>query len=115
MENLPGAAFSPRIELGALKWYEGDTFELQLTLDLTDQDGEEITIAPTDTVSVVFSDENGDAVKAFEFTEVENNTVTLGFDSSVTALFPKGRYSYDVRYSAAERTTIANDNEVTVE
>ena len=36
MNNLPRADLSPRIVNGVLKWYEGDTFSLQIDLELED-------------------------------------------------------------------------------
>lgn len=115
MANIPNARISPRIDTGVLKWYEGDTFELQLELELTDQDGEAVIIQPTDTVRILFLDECRETVKEFSFTNVQNNTVTLEFDATATALFPRGKYTYDVYYSAANRTTLCNENEVIVE
>ena len=115
MENIPNAKQSPRIETGVLKWYALDTFTLSLSLALTDQDGEAVEITPGDTVTVVFSDANGETVKTFSFTEVENNTVVLVFDSDVTALFPRGVYTYGVYYSGGERKTVCSDNEAVVE
>lgn len=115
MSNLPSAEMSPRIVNGVIKWYQGDTFDLQLTFDLEDQDGEPITIAPTDTVKIVFKDKSLKTVKEFTFTNISNNTVTMDFDATCTALFTKGNYTYDVLYSRSERTTVANDNKVVVE
>jgi len=115
MENIPAAKQSPRLETGVLKWYALDTFDLVLTLDLTDQDGEAITIAPADTVAVTFSDENGDTVKTFTFTSIANNTVTLAFDAAASALFPRGRYTYRVTLTHGDRRTVAAGNEVNVE
>lgn len=115
MANIPNAEMSPRIVNGVLKWYEGDTFELQLELELTDQDGESVIIGASDTVKIVFLNERREQVKEFSFTNVQNNTVTLDFDATVTALFRRGRYTYDVYYTAAERTTLANENKAVVE
>lgn len=115
MENIPNAKQSPRIETGVLKWYARDTFSLVIELDLTDQDGEAVTIAPSDTVTAVFSDANGDTVKTFTFTNVEHDTVTLEFDGETSALFAPGRYTYTVALASAERRTLAAGNEVIVE
>lgn len=115
MNNLPNAEQSPRIVNGVIRWYQGDTFDLQLTLELVDQDGLPITIAPADTVNVVFIDKSLKTVKEFTFSNISNNTVTMDFDATCTALFKKGTYTYDVYYNGTERTTIANDNKVVVE
>lgn len=113
--NIPNAKVSPRVENGVIKWYEGDTFSLQLELELRDQDGEAITIGENDTVHIIFRDDTLDAVKEFNFTEITGNIVTMVFDSTVTALFPKGRYTYDVHYTGENRTTVCNDNKAEVE
>ena len=41
--------------------------------------------------------------------------MTLDFNAAVTALFPKGRYTYDVDVTHGYRTTIAHSNKVVVE
>ena len=115
MNCIPAAKQSPRLENGVVKWYEGDTFRLQLVLDIVDQDGEPVVIGENDTVTVSFQNDALTTVKEFTFTEVENNTVTMEFTSEVTALFPKGRYTYDVHYTGANRTTVCNDNKAEVE
>lgn len=115
MSNLPNAEQSPRIVNGVLKWYEGDTFDLDLLLDLEDQDGTPVTIGPGDTVTVTFRNRRLEQVKEFSFTDIQRNMVTMDFDTACTALFPKGIYTYDVQYSGVERTTFARDNRAVVE
>ena len=114
MSRIPNALPSPRIICGVLHWYENDTFELQIELELEDQDGEPVIIGENDTVNVTFSNEYGEQVKEFSFSNIQHNTVTLEFDATATALFGKGRYSYDVYLSSNARVTLANDNEVMV-
>ena len=115
MSELPSAQQSPRIVNGVLKWYQGDTFDLKIQLKMIDQDGTEIIIGDGDTVTVVFKDKTDTEIKTFLFETVENNTITLDFDSECTANFPRGEYFYDIYYKGAERTTIANNNYVVVE
>lgn len=115
MNNIPNAEASPRVVNGVLLWYEYDTFDLQVEIDLTDQDGEKVNIGPEDTVRVVFLDRSLDVVKEFEFTDIQDNIVTLDFDAACSALFPKGSYTYDVYYKYADRTTICKNNKVVVE
>ena len=115
MSQLSWARQSPRIENGILYFYEGDTFDLDLTLELTDQDGENITVAASSTVKVKFVNRQEVTVKELTFTNIEGNTVTLDFDSTCTALFPKGEYKYRVFYTAGERTTLCADNGCVVE
>ncbi len=115
MNNIPNAEASPRIVNGVIRWYEGDTFRLQLELDIDDQDGAAYSITDSDTVSIVFRDRSNHVVKEFRFDHIVDNSVTMVFNSEVTALFPKGIYSYDVLFRGQERTTFANDNKVVVE
>lgn len=115
MSNLPNAEQSPRVVNGVIRWYQGDTFDLDLALSLVDQDGAPITIAASHTVKVTFRDKSQNLIKEFTFSNISNNTVTLAFDAECTALFPKGQYTYDVCIAHDKRTTIANDNKVVVE
>ena len=115
MNNLPRAEISPRIVNGVLKWYEGDTFSLQIELELEDQDGEPITIQPEDTVKVVFKNKSLRTVKEFTFTGIKGNTIHLEFDKECTDLFEKGNYTYDIIYITEEIKTIAATNKVVIE
>lgn len=113
--KLPSANPSPRIVGGVIKWYEGDTFDLQLLLELLDQDGETVTVAADHRLELVFRNKRRETVHTMEFTEIENNCVTLDFNESVSAKFPKGEYTYDVILEGAERKTLANDAPLLVE
>ena len=116
MAEIPSARQSPRIHNGVLKWYEGDTFGFSIAISLEDQDGETVNVNPGDTVEVEFRDRKNLAVTEFTFANVQNNTVSLDFDDTVTALFRKGEYQYDVVLNHGDkRTTIAKDNDVVVE
>ena len=95
MANLPNAEISPRIASGVLKWYEGDTFNIDLKINLKDQDGEPVAIKSSDTVNVVFVDCCEKLVKEFTCTNIQNNTITLDFDATCSALFRKGKDTYD--------------------
>lgn len=112
---IPGAYASPRISNGVLCWYAGDTFSIVIQADLTDQDGEAVDIGTTDTVKITFRDDTRAEVYSKTWTGVENNQVTLVVDATVSAKFPKGRYTYDVEFSHGDRTTLARDNKVRVE
>ena len=74
---IPGAYPSPRIDKGVLRWYEGDTFEITLHFELQDQDGEDVTMGTTDSVSVEFLDDTRQTVHTFSFDSVEDNRVKL--------------------------------------
>ena len=112
---LPSAAPSPRISGGTLKWCAGDTFELVLRLALTDADGCAVEIGDADTVHVRFFDGCMRPVHSFACADIADNTVTLRFDEDVTALFPRGAYSYDVCLEGARRVTLARNNPAVVE
>ena len=112
---LPGACVSPRISGGVLKWYAGDVFDLQVRLELTDQEDEMIVIAPGDTVTFVFRDSRRKALYQVDCMEIEDNTMVLRFTEAVTALFPKGTYTYDVIYKGAVRRTLVSDGPILVE
>ena len=112
---IPGAYPSPRIDKGVLRWYEGDTFEITLNFELQDQDGEAVTMGKTDSVSVAFLDDTRKTVHTFSFAKVENDQVKLVFDATVSAKFTKGKYTYDVRYTHGDKTTLARDNRAFVE
>lgn len=115
MGNLPAAYQSPRIEYGVLKWYEGDTFEMNIEVELMDQDGVRVDVQPTDTIEVVFYDQRHNVVRSFTFTEVENNIITIAVDDTVTALFGAGKYTYDIDLIGDRRLTLADGNQVIVE
>ena len=112
---IPGAYASPRISNGVLCWYAGDTFSIVIQVDLTDQDGEAVDIGTTDTVKITFRDDTRAEVWSKTFSNVEENQVTLVVDATVSAKFPKGKYTYDVEFSHGDRTTLARDNKVRVE
>ena len=116
MAYIPHAEPSPRIVNGELHWYQGDTFSIELHLDLRDQDDTPIEIGPDDTVKIIFRDRKGADMNVFDpFMGIVNNIITLVFDAARTAKFIRGIYQYDVIYVGQNRTTIVNDNRVVVE
>lgn len=118
MANIPSADISPRIENGVLYWYEGDTGTLVFDIELTDQDGEALTIDPADTFDVIFRNERRQAVQTFSALTATDGQISMTFDSTVAAKFPKGRYTYDVIYtrdSDGKVTTLCDDNEAVVQ
>lgn len=113
--RLPAAYASPRVEAGVLCWYEGDMFKLTLTFDLRDQDGEAVTIGASDSVGVTFYNETHETAHTFSLQSIEHNRAELDFDSTVTEKFPKGQYTYDIRFTHSGRTTLARGNRALVE
>ena len=110
MTRLPAARPSPRIAGGVLRWYAGDTFSVTLVLELYDQDGEAVTVGASDSLTVRFYDASHTPVHTFCFDGVTDGQVTLTFDDSVSAKFPKGAYFYDIVYTHGDKTTLARDN-----
>ena len=112
---IPGAYASPRIENGVMLWYEGDTFDITILLELEDQDGAAVEIGKSDTLKMTFYNAEKETVHEMSFSNITNGKITLEFTDEVSAKFPKGRYTYDVEFSHGDRTTLARDNKVRVE
>lgn len=115
MQIMPHAKRSPRLENGCLYWYAGDTFALQLELLLEDQDGAPAALGADDTVTVAFFDETDAQILEQTFADIADNTVTLQMDETRTALFPRGDYRFDVRYTYGPRTTVLHRSHCHVE
>ena len=120
---LPESGPSPRLENGALYWFEGDNFTFQLDLsELQDQDGDAITLDPNEAeLTVIFRDARERPVHTFAFgpeedDQVENNCAALVFDDAATADFPKGRYTYRVELEyCGETKTLLRRGQAVVE
>lgn len=119
--QIPSAMISPQNDGGVLKFYEGDTFTMNLHLDLKDQDGEPIHFDnETDTLKLSFYNKRNTKVKEFDFggegEEVTDDTCIIEFDDTVTAFFPKGEYHFDGiwKRSGFRRVTIISDAQLCV-
>ncbi|HIR63804.1 MAG TPA: hypothetical protein IAB92_01115 [Candidatus Faecousia faecigallinarum] len=115
MSKLPGAKLSPRIENGALCWYAGDTFSLDILLELTDTDGEPVTVGAADTLTLTVYDSCQTLVETISYTNVTGNRITLTVDEIRTAKYPPGAYRYTLRLTHGQNTTLAWDNPILVE
>ena len=115
MSWIPSGKQSPRVVNGCLYWYAGDTFELDVRLELEDQDGVPVALGAEDMVTLIFRDETDAPVRQFTFSDVADNTVTLQMDSNVTEDFPRGEYRLDIRYDHAQRTTVLRGSHCHVE
>lgn len=122
MTELPRPKLSPRNVNGVLKFYEGDTFSYCLYIELSDQDGVPVILDPAlAEIKVRFYDRRKQLIKEFAFGgtdggEINENRITLDFDSETTALFKKGRYTYDcVLESGETRVTLLDGALLTVE
>lgn len=112
---IPAGVPTPRIVGGVLKWYAGDTFRLQVDLELRDENGDALHLSEGQTVTFVFRDETGRKVYELCCADIEDNRVVLWFTEEVSALFPRGRYTYDVIYRGAVRRMLAHKAPVIVE
>lgn len=109
-EKLPGGVISPRIEDGVIYWRYGDAFKLNLMLKLYSA-GQRYDLAEDDVVTVTFRDSGEYEVYKFS-THVADNLATIVFDKSISSVFGKGRYTYDIAVELADGavSTIADDN-----
>ena len=117
MTKLKETKQSPRLENGVIYWYEGDTFQLVLTLRLLDADGAPVTLGATDRLELTFRNRQEDTIATctWRAEEITNNQLPLQVDEAMTALFPCGRYRYDLRLLGEERTTLVRNGQVVVE
>ena len=105
---------SPRIcEDGIIRWYEGDTFELEFELTFTDDNDNPITIQPGDKIAICFTDQYQNIIHTIE--TVGTNILKVAIDNEATKKFKKGKYNYCVRRIANYTTTIMRLNKVVVE
>ncbi len=114
MADLNTAKVSPRIENGKFLWYEGNTFAIELEINLTNDSGEVVTLGNDDTI-VVNCYRNDISMHKFVFKEFFENKVYLHFDEEITKKFREGNYYYTVTYIGNDTTTIVARNEMEVE
>lgn len=107
------AVQSPRFEGTELHYFVGDTFTLEMPINLQ-KDGESVTISPTDEITLSFY--KGDILMVEKtFTGIENNTIYLFWDDEFTKKFKKGGYTYRMRYNGEFVRTILADCRICVE
>ncbi len=117
MAKLPWAKLSPRIENGVIYWYQGDTFHLHLHLELRDAEGLPVEPGEEDTMELCFYNKSMDPVATIPFTneQVRSGVLTVVMDKATTALFPAGKYTYDLRLQGQQRTTLVRGGLAEVE
>ena len=110
-ERIPGEILSPHLTDGVLTWCRGDSFSLQLSLELYAL-GEKYVLPEGSEIEVVFRDSSDYAVAKFYTTDYKDNCITITLDKEASSAFGKGRYLWDVCAVDPEgnRTTVANDN-----
>ena len=113
--KIQSADLSPRLENGVLHWYAGETFELTMPITLTDNDGEDVAIDAADFLTIKFRNAKRESIKTITFTGIMENTVVVSIDDDTTALFPAGKYTYDIRLKHGYWQTIVKDASCIVE
>lgn len=113
MANIPHAKMSPRLVNGVIYWYEGDTFDFNLSIELKDQDGEPVEIAYDSAFEIIIRDERNNEV--YREKQYGVSGISFNCNEDVTALFRKGKYKYDVNYYGEYKTSLAEDNIMIVE
>lgn len=115
VRTIPGAKVSPRIENGVLIFYEGDTFKLNIEIELKLQSGETVSIASSEQICFEIFDHRGVELWSKTFTGVTNNTIAFEMDEEMVDLFHEGEYSYTIYYNGSYTTTVAAQNKIVVE
>lgn len=105
---------SPRIcSDGSIRWYEGDTFELEFNFTFKDENGFNVEVLPNDEISICFRDICNDVI--YETSVIGTTTLTVVIDSETSSKFKVGRYKYCVKRISNFVTTVMRKNEVVVE
>ena len=129
---------SPRMDNGVLKWFYGDTFAVDMVINLVEQEvGEDgnlvnrlINFDESDQIVVTFFNARKEVVHSFISKNISNDeksefyhTVSLDFTKDVSHKFCRGRYTYCVKYVhkdgdrtvSTDITTICVNNRAEVE
>lgn len=115
MRIMPSVKPSPRVECGAICWYEGDTYEIEFNISIKDDDGNPIEISPDDIITLrVYNVSNRDIVNV-DYTNIQDNIIHWELDEEMTAKFPRGRYFYDITHQSVYVTAVCNRNRMIVE
>lgn len=106
---------SPRIcKDGSIRWYEGDTFELEFELEFTDENDNPIEALPNDQITICFRNKiNLDIV--YETNVIGTNKLKVCIDDEATKKFKVGEYYYCVRRNSKFITTLMRNNTIVVE
>ena len=100
---------SPAFRDGVLSWCEGDKFSFKIRMRLSSL-GEEIADLTGSVLSARFFDKSGKPVKTFTQSGDATCIFTLAFNTETTAIFPRGRYTFDIVIeNSAGKCTVAND------
>lgn len=129
---------SPRIDNGVLKWFYGDTFVVDMVINLVEEEvGEDgnivnrlINFNESDQIVVTFFNDRKEVIHSFISNNISNDEtsefyhmVSLDFTKDISHKFRRGRYTYCVKYAhkdgdktvSTDITTICADNRAEVE
>ena len=100
MSEIKPAKSSPRIENGVLRWYHGDSFQIEWEINLT-QNGRSYEFDENDELIFSFYRKpEKELVHQFTFTNIQDNMVTLDFTEEISSKFDVGYYSYCVKFNS---------------
>ena len=100
MSDIKSAKSSPRLENGILKWYHGDSFQIEWEINLT-QNGEPYEYDSNDELIFSFFNKPGkELVHQFTFTNIQDGIVTLDFTEEISNKFDVGHYSYCIKFNS---------------
>lgn len=106
---------SPRIcNDGSIRWYEGDTFELEFNLNFTDDNGDPVPTAADDKIEICIRDKISNK-SVYETAVVGTNKLIISIDENATKNFTVGEYYYCVKRNSNYITTIMRKNKIVVE
>lgn len=129
---------SPRMDKGVLKWFYGDTFAVDMEINLVEQETDEkgnqvnklIDFGPNDQVVVTFYNGRKEVIHSFICKNISNDNgsenyhvASLEFTKDISHKFHRGKYTYCVRYVRKDEngsvstdiTTICVNNKAEVE
>lgn len=115
MDNniMAPAPQSPRMDNGVLKWFYGDTFVVDMVINLVEEEvGEDGTLVnrlinfnESDQIMVTFFNDRKELVHSFILKNISNDetsesyhTASLDFTKDISHKFRCGRYTYCVKY-----------------
>lgn len=107
------AKASPRIENWIIKWYRGDTFDINFEFIFSD--GEGVVISPEETDYLEFTIYNQYYNIVYTEKVYNSHSILLLVDDEETKKFPRGTYFYVIKRVAGYKTTIIQENKVIVE
>lgn len=113
MAILPSAYESPRIENGTVRFYRNDTFEVDLTINVTDNNGLPVTLLPDDMIDIIVTSCRGEVLVERHYTgaDLTGNVLTIPVDRLTSESIHPGRHKYDIYLTHdGDRTTIVKGN-----